>query len=713
MTDKKPAEECDRGAIEVPYQTVASGACIVQNWQSRKYINQPLVDTFPPSETLMNDAELNKAASIAMAYNRCINKMSIFAPFEASNKGEACSLAWLMSCTPYASSMDEIHYAATALAYVTHLEQEGPVVEELYRKLVLRTDELVHVCEVEQALGCRWGEIDVVIDGHPQRIDPYFWKMLETMVRDSTVEYLTRLDGTLCNLDGLDLMQFSNSTALAMERTRRLVTHYLSNALLNRDTTTERLVVMLMRLRDEALKDQVEASKRLVQEQIRGIRALAALAAAPTDKLDEKMQELESDILLLFPNAPSALKEHFIDHKISLMELSAVFVPYTNGLIDSRTTVPPASLGVRITILAQWLDRCRDAVSDACVATIATLQRVADRPLKAYEWAGVQLCLADPTDARTREAPPSAIATWRPPGHIGPDDEPRVVVATQQNGTALRVARFFGILLDQAKLGLLPPMKLRASWVLPIISRFTAENQVARGHYVAMRLRPLADACGVLWPEHVQGAASKRPQAHVDVLQHPCDKRRAPSPTFSDVGSGHAVTTPSTLGAPMAADPSLGRVPAALLRDHAILHALCMCIQQRKGSQSIRIPLQEISTTVQSLCPLMREHKTASVTQAVRYVCTAAINRATAKMQTEGVSHVIEYSSVRDCSGDRRVGGVVCEGEGGAYFLNYASWVVMQMKFNGTAFCNVWHASRSSQSRARSRGASGKMPKSV
>lgn len=138
-----------------------------------------------------------------------------------------------------------------------------------------------------------------------------------------------------------------------------------------------------------------------------------------------------------------------------------------------------------------------------------------------------------------------------------------------------------------------------------------------------------------------------------------------------------------------------------------------MCIQQRKGSQSIRIPLQEISTTVQSLCPLMREHKTASVTQAVRYVCTAAINRATAKMQTEGVSHVIEYSSVRDCSGDRRVGGVVCEGEGGAYFLNYASWVVMQMKFNGTAFCNVWHASRSSQSRARSRGASGKMPKSV
>jgi len=667
----------------------------------------------------ITEQQITDAARAAMAAPRQL-PVSIFSPFDAFcwasekrqpvglTKEEGRDVAWLLTCAASKQcTREDVYTGAQSLAYVVHLRREGPIADALYKKLAGRANELVHIREVEEAMGCTWGEVDITIEGRMQRVDPYFWHILETTLRESVSAYVDQLESSLAMLRGCEPRQLTAQTHQAMAPLRRAVSHHLSQALLSRDSTSESTVRMLQQLRAELLPAHVAPTRHILRAQVRRVRALARLVAASDEQLDSVMQEEELAVLELFSEMPCELEEQLASRRVGLHELSSVFTPLANGLLATASSVPPASFAVRASMLARWLRRCRQAISEACVATIATLNRVAEMPVENHEWSGVELCIASPSDPRTRTATPEHMMHWKPPGHLGQGDDPRVLVG-QKQCTFLnsRAARLFGVLVDQAQLGLLPALTMRASLLLPIVARFTAEGEVNYGQYVDMQLRPLARKCSVPWPE--------------DALY--LGKRRgAPSPTPSDDSTLHVAQQPRMPPLPPGPPPPLpqatppgtvvpgtvqsGNVPPKLLRDHAILHGLCLSLQPLQKATSMRMPLDEIVSNVRKVAPMLASHSDSSLRQAVRWACCEVIKRAHAQALANGTSGLtMEFSSERDRTTDGKVGGVVCEGPAVAYLFEYTGWCVNQMRFNGVAFCNVWRASRSAQSRAGAMG---------
>ena len=183
-------------------------------------------------------------------------------------------------------------------------------------------------------------------------------------------------------------------------------------------------------------------------------------------------------------------------------------------------------------------------------------------------------------------------------------------------------------------------------------------------------------------------------------------KRRAPSPTSSD-----AESTPSLPAPPAAPEQTAVIVAAAvsnpvgwvhpkLLRDHAVVHALCMCLCPLVGQENIRLPPSAVVERVRSLSGTLRSESAASLTQVVSVVCKRVLQMANEHLGTGGNSYVMEFSSERNRSIGGTVGGVVCHGPGVWYFYKYATWVLQQMRYNSEAYSKVWHATRGAQSRA-------------
>ena len=142
-------------------------------------------------------------------------------------------------------------------------------------------------------------------------------------------------------------------------------------------------------------------------------------------------------------------------------------------------------------------------------------------------------------------------------------------------------------------------------------------------------------------------------------------------------------------------------MPTELLRDHSILHGLALCLQSRQCAASVRVPLDEVVASVRGVAPTLQGQSEASLRQAVRWVCSEVIKKAHAQaVRNEGFALTMEFSSERDRSGNGRVGGVVCEGTAVSYLFQYVTWCVNEMRFNGHAFCALWHTSRSAQSKA-------------
>ena len=664
----------------------------------------------------MTEQQISTASQAAMAGSRQ-SQMSIFSPFDGFQwllekrqpvgltKQEGKDIAWLLTCSSaQGCTPEDAEGHARSLAYAVHLRREVPIAEALYRTLAGRGNDLVHAREVEEAMGCQWGEVDITVDGQQQRLDPYFWHMLETMIRGSVSEYVEHLEASMTMIRGCEPRQLTTAAQQAMLPVRRAVAHCLSQELLRRGSTTQSTVDMLQQMRNEVLPAHVEQTSQHLRQQVRRVRALARLVATPEAQLEEVLYEEEALVQELFAEMPRELEEQLANRCVSLLELGMLFVPVCNGLLATASSVPPASFAVRVAVLSRWMRRCSHAISEACVSTIATLSRVADLPLAAHEWSGVELCIATLSDPRTHGVTPEYMVHWKPPAHMGQVGQPRVVVGQRHcTHLNLRAARLFSLLIDQARLGLLPALTMKASMVLPIVARFTAEGEVNYGHYVDMQLRPFARKCEVPWPE--------------DHWIHRGKRRKAPSPTPSDEPSSplapHGQPRRPPLLQPAVAAvavqrevvssvlPQQGNVPPKLLRDHAILHGLCLCLQPHKSATSVRMPLDEIVAMVRKVAPMLSSQSDSSLRQAVRWVTCEVIKQAHAQAATTDHSALnMEFSSDRDRTTDGRVGGLVCQGRGVAYLFQYASWCVNEMRFNGIAFCAVWKPSRSAQSKA-------------
>jgi hypothetical protein len=636
---------------------------------------------------------------------------------------EARNVAWLLSCSsdPGVADTDQ---ATHALKYATRLEREAPLCSALYTRFSCNMNQLVHLDEVGGLLRCRIEQVDMVVDGYAQKLDPYFRKMVDQTVRESVRDYLLRLDVQLSLLAGISESQSARCVTEKMEQVRNAVGHHLGNALLNRETTNESLVAMLRRLQKEFVPQHVADEKQLLRRQIQGVRALSIIAAADEEKLEEALQELDENLMGLLSRLPCELKEQFDQRRVSVRDLSHVFGSYGEGFVERPTSVAPPSFAVRVSVLSAWLERSRDSVKEACVAAIATLQRLADQPNNAREWCEVALCRLDHADPRARVSAAERVVPWVPPMHLGVANQPRVLVASPRcQSEALRVSRFFAVLLQQAQEGLLPPLTVKAELMLPVLARVSAESDVGYSQVIEGVLRPFGNGRGRPWPGdfHYTGhgvpRAGRGGAASGRGARMPGLRKRVHSPSLEegDSPAGTIVPQEAAQSLPLAIEAHAAPVnnaalalapkpkpdvPQQLMRDHAILHALCVCMQPQNLSQRMRVSLDTLVSTIRGVAPLFGAQSDASLRQAACWCCSKVLEHAHNHARASGFFLSMEYSSHRDRSGDGKVSGVLCEGQGVAFLCDYVAWCVNEMQYNGKNFMTTWRTSRSSRCRA-------------
>jgi len=150
---------------------------------------------------------------------------------------------------------------------------------------------------------------------------------------------------------------------------------------------------------------------------------------------------------------------------------------------------------------------------------------------------------------------------------------------------------------------------------------------------------------------------------------------------------------------PQSCEIEISSVPPALLRDHAILHGLCLALQPLQEILNAKISLNEIVAAVRSMAPFLARHSDSSLRQSVRWVCVEVIKRSNAEAPHSQNS--CEFSSTRDRPGGDTVGAVLCYGRGACVLFRYAAWCVNEMRYNGEDFLSRWRISRSSKAKAK------------
>jgi hypothetical protein len=597
---------------------------------------------------------------------------------------EARCVAWILTASVHMDAYEALK-VANHLAYAAKLSRDAIITDSIYTELAAASlapggprRGLVRIADVERVLGVHWNDSVVDVGGIMQRVDPYFWTMIDLQVRRSIEEHVWALERKLSSLPGLASDQESPAATTATDAACRVVIQRMTPVILSRKSSVSSITAIVNQLAMDLLPGAVSNAKRAVQSDMAGIRALSILAATDPESLEERMQELEGALAALVDAPPHPLADQFANRKLGFHELQAAF-PLASRTVLNASRVPPTSLGVRTSILACWLQSYGPAVQEACVAAMASLQRASQRPQLLAAWSDVNLCEATGTALQT---------PWPAPSYAtSPCAQPaRVLTVHSSDGVALRVARLLSVLLQEAQMALLPVGAVHQSLVAPVIARVRAEREVALGACISRNLRPVAERVGVSWPdESAKEAAGALPVP--SVVQTEPVTTLTPAPTLAPVPASVAAVGPACM-------------PASLLRDHSILTALFQSLQQRRGHHSIHVALNEIVSRARSLSDVLRSQTEASLVQSTRWVCTKVVDRALAQLQEARGNGSISYQVGRNHEAGVRAGGIVAEGDGASALVDYVHGVLVQMQTDGFRFATVWHASRSARSRA-------------
>jgi hypothetical protein len=174
-------------------------------------------------------------------------------------------------------------------------------------------------------------------------------------------------------------------------------------------------------------------------------------------------------------------------------------------------------------------------------------------------------------------------------------------------------------------------------------------------------------------------------------------------PTEAAVAAASSSMQPLVLAQPVAAKPT-SCVDPKLLRDHAVLNALCHCLQDLlQGNTNRSIPPDAIVAAVRRMAPALNNTTDTSLKQAVSHVCQKIIEWAHGQIKLDQDVHVhLLYSNERDRRSDGKVAGIVASRDGFFYLLRFALTTVHAMAFDSPKFLEKWRPSRSSKARAAS-----------
>ena len=654
-----------------------------------------------PNVTPLEIELLARASMAALAAPRC-PAPSIFEPFRrfawaqkddqpiGSSEQEAREVAWFMSCVPWMSDVST-DSTSKALSYSCHLRIEKRRFECLYESMQKKkVDRLVHMSEVEVAIQGQWCERDLYTQGQDRRLDPYFYRSLQEELAGSLQRHIDGLDSSLFTLGSSAPLQNTDFTNRSMKSLCRSLCFYLTNALLKRETTSEELCRLVTTTTMQYTKIHVGHVKQHIKEQVARLRALCRISASSNTELDSCMQEEQGGVAELFSDPPPEFIEHLKYKQINFSELYDVFCPNSNGLVS--TQVAPTSFAVRASTMARFLRLHKEGLAEVCASTIATLQWVTGVPVHSDEWSSVRLCLS----RECGHVDMDLVTRWSQAEHLGQSWENRSVVAAKScSHIGLRSARLAAVLVQQIRLGLMPVATFASSLVSPIVSRITAEAEVGHSRTVDTSLHPVALKHGIEWPEQLP------PKRHQGRFRQEGFRQEATQWACVDNGPQTPQTptqTPQPPQPPQSCALETCSVPPALLRDHAILHGLCLALKPLQETLNATLSLDDILATVRGVAPILAGQSDASLRQAVRWVSVTIIKRF--NEQEPHRQNTCVFSSARDRIGGGKVGGVICHGRGACVLFRFAASCVNEMRYNGKEFLKEWRLSRSSQAKA-------------
>ena len=631
-------------------------------------------------------------------------------PVGGESNTEAAQVAWYVSCVPYLRNSVE-KPLASALRYAVHLTRESSIANGLYQQLS-KVAGNIHIREVENQMKCRVEEIDVQLSTGTQRMDPYCYKQLRSILETSVRAHVDWLDAALASMQGMDATQRTLSTSEAMKTVRSALSSELSRMLLDRNITTMDMVQRLSSLSanyGSAHVDCVKVKLRCDQHAINLLQKFCFLADMPT-KQSEFFHSHDQDLahFLCFP--PTCFTHYLKMHSVSTDDIRSVLMPIANSEPSMASPIPPASMSVVLSMMQRWARANRSVVQEACVDSINSINYMLTLPYTHPLWAGVKVCRErDGVESQSWSQNTDPVRkTWISPPHLEFDH--RELVCFSKTHFGVRACRLFAAVLEEVKLGLLPTMTFRASSLLTIVSRFTSDREVSYQQLVNDQLKSIAVECDKPWPEHaspLRRRAAKRSASPTTIpIVYPTRIDADAAGNAAASGASWSVARypdrpgcadrPDCADRPGCAEPmakvTVGSsvVPLELKRDHMIMSAISARMSSIKD-ESVRslICVDDVVTVIRSLYADMRDKSDSSLRQMVAHVCKHLVDRchkSGPEMQSE-----LSYVNTRDTAACKKASGISYSTKGGAYLRQMVAMTVWQMRHNGHEFAGKWH----------------------
>lgn len=631
-------------------------------------------------------------------------------PVGGESATEAAQVAWLMSCSPYVNA-SVVPPLASALAYATHMSRESAVADALYQRLAKTAGNVV-LKDIEDEMNCRLEEVEVELDGSTRRVDPYCSKQLVRTLEDSVRAHVSWLDATMTCMQGLEASQHGDATQDSMDTLVTAVSRELSKWLMDRNLTTVELVQRLSALSGSYGQPHVDLLKTKLRADARAAHTLGRLcfaADAPAHQA-QIFYGNDHDLIYFLCFPPECFAHYLKVHSVPTEEVASVMRTLAGATPAAASTIPPAPMSVVFSMLQRWIRAHRSVLTEACASTVSGIAQALRVPYTHPHWSGVKLCrVRDNVQAHplSQNAAPVRMP-WKAPDHL--DFDGRELVCFTPTHYGVRACRLFAVLLEEAKLGLLPARTFRASALVAVVSRFTSDRELSQEQLVSHQLKPLGDSCGHAWPGEVvckrrplfkRSLSPERlplaypvPVAEVagDATARPED---APVPTVPPVVDGFAAVPmaprpPDTAALAAAASMSDSSVPTELKRDHMVLMGLNERLRVYDDAETVRgmVSVDEVFGNMRWLFPIAEQRSDSSLRQTAAVVLKRLMEKCHAA-HTGSIEDVV-YTNTRISTDNKRASGVSFSRKGLRLLKQFLAVTLWQMRHNGHEFNKQW-----------------------
>lgn len=342
-----------------------------------------------------------------------------------------------------------------------------------YERLLYMGEDLVDVAEMERTYDMRFS----VGHGHNVHDDENYKRPIESVIMQSTKDWLIDMDRTLTSLPGLHENETSMRVTEDVERVKRWAVQELGSLMCDFNSTREHMYGKAVEIRDQLVASSVAAHKVSVEYRIKGVVALSKLCTTvgKDGNLSETLQENYAHIRDICTRPPAALLEQMHLYGLTMSVLQACFRSSTSRI--GASNLEP-SVGRVLDMIQEYL---KDAALNenfmkACVACVEDMRSETKQECMSRCWTGIRICDKSEALGVAAHMDVDSVSILRGPTHIVRDTG-LYVVSTNRNGRALRVVRLVALVAECVRIGVLDTGKIRASILLSSVARSRSDKR--------------------------------------------------------------------------------------------------------------------------------------------------------------------------------------------------------------------------------------------